>query len=144
MNVQTFKRLLADIKNIGTNRIKIKPGRETLEILKSLLSREDVRQRWKEIATISKVSSRRKNERKERRGPGSRKGTKYSRLSKKERWMIKVRALRKKIKELYYNGKIDSKLKKLLYLKVKGNVIKTKKALLEFVNEYLKYGGTNV
>ncbi|MCS7122481.1 MAG: 50S ribosomal protein L19e [Candidatus Micrarchaeota archaeon] len=135
MNIETFRRLLADIKGVGRNRIKIKPGREVLEILKtSLVTREDVRKRWKEIADIEPAKKHMKTERKKKRGEGSREGKKFSRLSRKRRWMIKVRALRKLVKILKEQGKIDNTMKRILYRKIKGGEIKSKRALMEIVD----------
>lgn len=134
MNIETFRRLLADIKGVGKNRIKIKPGREVLEILKtSLVTREDVRKRWKEVADIELPKKHMKKEGRKKKGEGSREGKKFSRLSRKRRWMIKVRALRKLVKILKEQGKIDSAMKKLLYRKIKGGEIKSKRALMELV-----------
>ncbi|MEM0356656.1 MAG: 50S ribosomal protein L19e [Candidatus Anstonellales archaeon] len=141
MNITTFKRLLADIKGVGTNRIRIKPGREILEIIKtSLVTRNDVRQRWKEVADIVPEKKLLRKREKRKRGPGSRRGAKYSRLSKKRRWMIKVRALRKQVKILKEEGKIDNATKKLLYRKIKGGEIKSKRSMMEFLS---RLGGLN-
>ena len=146
MNIGTFKRLASDIFGVGTNRIKIKEGREILEILKAeIVRREDVKARFSEIAYIVPVKGRRKKERKREQGPGRRKGTKYSRLSKKEQWMRKIRALRKFIKELYQSGKIDTKTKNDVYRKAKGGHIKSKRALITYLkNNNLLLGDVDV
>ncbi len=141
MNVSTFKRLLADIKKVGINRIKIKPTKEALEIIKtSLVTRKDVKERWKEVAEILNVKKHIRSKDEKSQGPGRRKGGKYSRLSKKKRWIIKVRALRNAVKILEKENKIDSTMKKILYKKIKGGEIKSKRALMETLS---RLGGIN-
>lgn len=137
MNISTFRRLLADIKKVGQNRIIIKNTKEALEIIKTnLVTRKDVKERWKEVAEIAPLKKRMKKDKKKRRGEGSRKGAKYSLVSKKELWMIRVRALRSYVKRLKNEGKIDNNTKKLLYKKIKGGEIKNKRGLVEFLSRY--------
>lgn len=132
MNINTFRRLLADIKNVGMNRVKIKNTKEALQVIKtSLVTRRDVKERWKEVAEIIPSKKRIKSKDERSQGPGRRKGGKYSRLSRKRRWIIKVRALRNAVKILEKEGKINKSIKKLLYKKIKGGEIKSKRALQE-------------
>jgi large subunit ribosomal protein L19e len=70
---------------------------------------------------------------KRKRGPGKRKGTLKAR-NKINYHNIKVRALRKRLKELKVEDKLNGKNYNSLYLKIKGNYFKGKKHLEEFIN----------
>jgi len=70
---------------------------------------------------------------KRKRGPGKRKGTKKARATKSE-YNLKVRALRKRLRELKSEDKLKDKNYNNLYLKIKGNYFKGKKHLEEYIN----------
>jgi large subunit ribosomal protein L19e len=70
---------------------------------------------------------------KRKRGPGKRKGTKKARATKSDH-NLKVRALRKKLRELKKENKLNEKNYNNLYLKIKGNYFKGKKHLEEYIN----------
>ncbi|OYT43364.1 MAG: 50S ribosomal protein L19e, partial [Candidatus Aenigmarchaeota archaeon ex4484_56] len=61
-----------------------------------------------------------------RKGKGRRKGGKYSRLNSKRRWIIKIRALRRELKKLKEEGKIDKATYKDLYRKAGGGFFRDK------------------
>lgn len=138
MDVKVLKRLAADILGVGVNRVRIKPLEgELAERIATITTREDVRSLIKEgvVYALPKKGRRKKEakKRKAKRGPGSKKGKKYSRKSKKEIWLERIRALRKLLKKLKEEGKIDTSVYRDLYLKVKGNQFKGKKSLLQYL-----------
>jgi large subunit ribosomal protein L19e len=61
-----------------------------------------------------------------RRGHGSRKGAKYARLSRKERWMRMIRPIRLYLRKLRDDGKIDKATYRRYYLKAKGGEFRSK------------------
>lgn len=75
-----------------------------------------------------------------RKGHGSRKGAKGASMSRKRRWIIKIRALRRRLRELRDTGYIDKTTYRELYMKAKGaqfrnvahldNYIKTNQLLI--------------
>ena len=71
-----------------------------------------------------------------RKGPGSRKGGPHSRLTKKERWTIKVRAQRKLLKELRDTGKIETKIYTDLYSKSKGGFFRSRRHINLYIQEH--------
>ncbi len=70
---------------------------------------------------------------KRKRGPGKRKGTKSARKKTNEH-NLKVRALRKRLRELKKENKLNDKNYNKLYLRIKGNYFKGKKHLEEYIN----------
>jgi len=61
-----------------------------------------------------------------RSGYGSRKGAKYARLPKKERWIKTIRPIRLYLKTLKDEKKIDKNLYRKYYLKSKGGEFRSK------------------
>ncbi|MGD0405082.1 MAG: 50S ribosomal protein L19e [Candidatus Bathyarchaeia archaeon] len=102
------RRLAAQILKIGQNRVWIDP--ERMDDVDGAITREEVRKLIHEKVIVSlpeKGVSRsrakiiREKKRKGRRsGPGSITGAGHAKVTKKEVWMIKIRSLRRKLREL--------------------------------------------
>jgi large subunit ribosomal protein L19e len=102
------RRLAAQVLKVGQNRVWINPERiddaelaMTREEIKKLIH-EGVIKRLPERG-VSRSRARILHERKKkgrRRGPGSRSGPARAKISKKEAWMGKIRALRKRLRAL--------------------------------------------
>ena len=107
-NLTSQRRLAARILNIGQNRVWIDPAR--VEDVEGVITREEVRKLIHEkiIKTLPEkgVSRARakivleKKRKGRRKGPGSYVGSGHARVTKKEAWMLKIRSLRKKLREL--------------------------------------------
>lgn len=143
MNLETQKRLAADILDVGKGRVWIDPDRMTE--VSTAITREDVRGLIEDGAIKAKpkksVSRSRARDRQEQRekgrqnGPGTRKGAKGGRRSGKREWMGKVRSLRRMLKELRDDGTIDSSLYRKLYRQVKGGSFRSKAHLKTYLEE---------
>ena len=136
---RTFKASKYKVKfNIKTDEDKKK--------VKEALSRADMldleSQKIIKVQSIKGVSKTRRVYLKEqkkkgrRSGQGKRSGTANARFNKKEKWMIKIRALRKLLKTLKENGVFDTKTYRDLYKKAKGNLFRNKRHLLIYLKQH--------
>jgi len=107
-DLKSQKRLAAQILKIGKNRVWIDP--ERTDDAETAITRDEIRKLIHEGVIksmpqkgVSRSRARILREQKKkgrRRGSGSRTGSPQARLSRKESWMRKIRALRKRLREL--------------------------------------------
>ena len=107
-DLKSQRRLAAQILKIGQNRVWIDP--ERIEDAEGAITRDEVRKLLHEGTIRSKpeqgISRGRgrilhlKKKKGRRSGAGSRTGSPHARISKKEAWMSKIRALRKRLRLL--------------------------------------------
>jgi len=146
MNLKLQRKMAAKILKCGENRIWIDPT--ALEDVASAATKEDVREliesgviKRKPVKGISRARiNKRRLQRKKgrRRGHGRRKGKKTARMSKKEAWMIRIRALRKRLKYLRDTGIIDRRTYRMLYRKAKGGEFRSVAHFNAYLNTYLE------
>jgi large subunit ribosomal protein L19e len=134
MDLKNQKRVAAEILKCGGTRVWIDPNR--LEDASDAITRADIRTLIASGTIAAKqkkgVSRGRANYAKaqkkkgRRRGQGSRKGKKHARKRSKETWMQAIRPIRKRLKELRDEKKIDTATYRRYYLKAKGGVFKSR------------------
>jgi large subunit ribosomal protein L19e len=100
--------LAAQILKVGQNRVWINP--ERIDDVEVAITREEIRKLIHEGVIkslsekgVSRARARILHEKKKkglRKGPGSRTGAAHAKISKKEAWMTRIRALRKRLREL--------------------------------------------
>ncbi len=130
------KRLAADLLKCGVHRVKIDP--EKLEDVLDAITREDVKGLIKDGVIYKeqkKGVSRARARRRKKKGPGSRKGGKYSRLSRKEQWMRRVRAQRRKLRELRDRGLITKTVYRRVYRMVKAGAFKSIRRMIDYLEQ---------
>jgi len=135
MELNKLRVLAAKTLKVGKSRIRITDTEKASEAI----TREDVRTLHKEgaIKILPATGTSRgrarvlaaKKKAGGRRGPGKRKGTKKTREKKKKKWMIQVRAQRKKLKQ-----KKPLNYRKV-YRMIKGGYFKSVKHLETFINK---------
>jgi large subunit ribosomal protein L19e len=144
---KTQRRLASSELNVGESRVWINPDPEVANALADAITREDIRAQI-EGGNI-KAKPKKGNSRARFRikaakrayghgkGPGNRKGAKGARRPRKELWMAKIRALRKRLKELRDDELIDAHTYRMLYRKSKGGEYRSTSHL----NVYIKAKG---
>lgn len=132
------KRLAAELMKCGETRVRFDP--ERIDEISEAITREDVKRLIEDGAIykvhakgVSRVRAREREEKKRSRGHGSRKGKKYSIISRKERWILKVRTQRKKLKELREKKLIDSSTYRRVYRMVKAGAFKSVADMLTYL-----------
>lgn len=144
MDLKTPRRLAASILKVGEGRVWLDP--EDAETISSAVTREDVRRLIKDgaiqvkpVKGVSRYRARKHRLQRmkgRRRGPGRRSGKHGARLPKKRRWISRIRAIRRRLRELRDAGEIDGRGYRKLYLMAKGGAFKSKAHLEAAVKEY--------
>jgi len=133
MSLRSQRRLAAEILKVGLNRVWIDPDR--MEEVESAITREEIRKLIHEGAIralkkkgVSRARARIIHEKKRkglRRGPGSRSGTRKARLPRKRMWMMRIRALRRRLRELKSRRLIVEGAYRRLYVMAKSGAFKS-------------------
>jgi large subunit ribosomal protein L19e len=107
-DLKSQRRLAAEILKVGQNRVWVDP--EKMEDADVAITREEIRKLIHEGIIkrlpekgVSQARARilhKKKKKRRRSGPGSKGGSARAKISKKEAWMSKIRALRKRLREL--------------------------------------------
>jgi large subunit ribosomal protein L19e len=110
-DLKSQRRLAAQILKVGQNRVWIDP--ERIDDAEAAITREEIRKLIHEGTVkqlpekgISRARARILHQKKKkglRSGPGSRTGSPRARISKKEAWTSKIRALRNRLRKLKTN-----------------------------------------
>ena len=116
-NLSSQRRLAAQILKVGQNRVWINPTR--VDDVETAITREEIKKLIHEkiIASLPEQGVSRgrakiiqeKKRKGRRKGPGSQTGAMHAQMSKKEAWMLKIRSLRRKLRELKANRVITEK-----------------------------------
>lgn len=146
MNLGKQKKLAARALGVSPKRVKFNiADADSAKAVKELISREAVKE-LVEDKIVEKIpvkgnSRTRANfiaaQKKKglRKGQGSRKGTENARFNHKDKWMIKIRALRAHLLKLKETEKIENTVYRDLYRKSKGNFFRNKRHLSLYIQQ---------
>jgi large subunit ribosomal protein L19e len=130
MDISNQKRMAANILKCGHHRVMMDPNR--LEDISEAVTRKDVRKlissgaiikKQKKGISRSRILYRAAQKKKgRRRGSAHRRGGTNARFNRKLRWMLRIRPIRIRLRELRADGTIDRTLYRALYLQAKGGM----------------------
>jgi large subunit ribosomal protein L19e len=143
LNLRTQRKLASKVLECGINRVWIDPERS--DEVSMAITREEIRKLVKDeaIKAIPENSQSRgrarilseKKKKGRRIGPGSKKGKKYSVVSRKNRWMHRIRAQRRKLKDLRDRRIISVSTYRILYRRAKGGIFRSVAELERYIND---------
>jgi len=144
MNLKIQRKLIARTLGVGVDRVWIDPDR--VDEISLLAQRSEIYKllhdgiiKVKPIKGTSRARARLLHKKKKkglRRGKGKRKGKKTALLSRKEQWMIRIRALRKHLKELKAKRILSQSAYRLLYIKASSGVFHSRRHLDTYIIEH--------
>ena len=133
-DLRNQRRMAASLLKCGVNRVWMDQDR--LDEIAKAVTKDDIRilingkailsRQKKGISTGRKKLIAKQKEKGRRRGHGSRKGAKYARKPKKERWIQTIRPLRTYLKNLRDEKQIDRSTYRKYYRKAKGGEFRSK------------------
>ncbi|WP_408957539.1 50S ribosomal protein L19e [Natrinema sp. 74] len=137
------KRLAADVLDVGQNRVWLDP--EAQGDIAEAITRDEIRELVDEgrirAADSSGNSRGRARERNEKRsyghqkGQGKRRGKKGARQNEKDEWQNKIRAQRRKLRELRDKGELTPTQYRELYKKAGGGEFRSVRYLLNYIDD---------
>jgi len=143
MNLRSQRRLAAEVLACGVNRVWIDP--EKADEVSMAITREEIRKLVHEdaIKALPENSQSRgrtrtlaeKKKKGRRIGPGTKKGKAHSIVPRKTMWMNRIRAQRRKLRELRERRIIAVGTYRSLYRKAKGGEFRSIAELERYIND---------
>ena len=129
------KRLAAKVLKVGESRVWLDPKQK--KDIEGAITAADIRKLIlkgyvKRVPTVVRMP---KKDFRKKKGYGSRRGAKYSIVSRKRKWISTVRPLRRMLKELKAKQQIDNQTFKQLYLLVKGGTFRSRAHLRIYLEQ---------
>ncbi len=142
-DLRAQKRLAADVLDVGENKIWLDPDAQG-EIAEAI-TRDEIRElvadgliQAEAARGNSRGRARERNAKRaygHRKGPGKRKGKKGARQNEKDDWQNKIRAQRRKLRELRDKGELTPTQYRELYRKAGGGEFRSVRYLLNYIDD---------
>lgn len=143
MNIKAQRRMASEILKCGSHRVYFNP--ESIDDVVMSITREDirnlikngvVRKRYKiGISRVRAIEKQKKRQKGRSRGLGKRKGGKTARDPAKRKWINKIRPLRRELRKLRTQNKIEIPIYRQLYMKAKGGAFNSVGSLHRYIDE---------
>ncbi|RQG97143.1 50S ribosomal protein L19e [Natrarchaeobius chitinivorans] len=137
------KRLAADVLDVGKNRIWLDPNAQA--DIAEAITRDEIRElvdegliQAEDASGNSRGRARERNKKRaygHQKGPGKRRGKKGARQNEKEEWQSKIRAQRRKLRELRDKGELTPTQYRELYKKAGGGEFRSVRYLLNYIDD---------
>ncbi len=145
-DLKSQRRMAAEVMDVGKNRVWIDPEQEekveeaiTRQDIRNLVESGAIRKREQEGTSNARAKQNKKQKKKGRRkGHGSRKGKQTARKDSKQEWMEKIRAIRKRLKEMKQEGELEQEEYRKLYDMAKGGFFRDRKHLENYVENKME------
>ena len=144
MNLASKRRIVANILNVGLDRVWLDPSK--IKSIKDAITRDDLRKlvsdgtilvKQREGVSRSRARKIILQRRKGRRsGSGARKGSATSRLGRKEKWVNGIRAQRILFSDLLGNKVISRETYRHLRVKAKGGFFRSTRHIKLYLTEH--------
>ena len=144
MSLKSQRRMAAEILKVGQSRVWIDP--ERIDDVELAISREEIK-RFIHEKVIRKIPEkgvsrararilREKRKKGRRRGHGSRQGPRGARRPRKREWIIRIRAQRKRLRELRDRHMITENVYRRLYVMAGSGVFRSVSALERYIDTH--------
>ncbi|MFA9417787.1 50S ribosomal protein L19e [Natrinema sp. HArc-T2] len=137
------KRLAADVLDVGENRVWLDP--EAQADIAEAITRDEIRElvddgriQADDASGNSRGRARERNAKRaygHQKGHGKRRGKKGARQNEKEEWQSKIRAQRRKLRELRDKGELTPTQYRELYKKAGGGEFRSVRYLLNYIDD---------
>ncbi len=145
MDLRNKRRIASSLLHVGLYRVKFDP--ESLDKIDEAITREGIRgliaegSIWAERSkgvSRGRFRARLNVPTKRGTGPGKKEGTKGARAGKKRLWILKVRALRKRLNLARERGELKDTSFRKLYMRVKGGQVRSVAHLQQIISSETK------
>ncbi|TAL46674.1 50S ribosomal protein L19e [archaeon] len=129
------KRLAAKVMGVGVSKVWLDPVK--MKDVEKAITRIDIKKLLKQGA-IKKIPDKipMPKKKRTRHGEGSRKGSPYARVTKKQRWVHTVRPMRRMLVELKDSEKIDHSTYRKMRMLVKGGMFRSRSHLKIYLEQH--------
>jgi len=144
LSLKSQRRIAAEILKVGENRVWVDPNR--IEEAEAAITREEIRRLIHEKVIrpipkkgVSRARARILHEKKKkglRKGFGSRSGSPEALVPRKEIWIRRIRALRKRLRELKDDHSITERVYRQLYVMACSGSFKSAAELERYIDAH--------